>query len=330
MAYFKVSQKTSQLNRLREKGVSRGENTGFDPLDVNLSIKKGYPIFVAGAPHHGKTELMLEVALNLSVLKGWKWFIYLGENGEIEEVIAELCFKYICKPFIKKGGFEMDEKERIQAEMFLDEHFVFCDDSKEMKLSEFYEECKKAEKEFNIKFDGTIFDPFNDAEDESVKLGGTHHWLNKELKMVRKISKENNRSDVLINHIADLPTSYDKETGSPYLRMALPTEWAMGRMWHRRGFLMLLIYRPPEWLKDEYGMPYGKNVTLVCVQKAKPKGVAINNTISKVFWDWKLNRYFWEDNGIKKFAFMINEPKEFKSKALNEAAVAIYQGDNPF
>ena len=310
MAYYRVRNKTNELNNLRQNGWVRGEDTGFKPLDEICSLKKGYPLFVAGAPHHGKTEVVLETLLNMSVLKGWKHFVYLGENGEIEEIIAELSFKYICKPFKSKAEYSMTESERIQAEMFIDDHFVFCDDSQDMSLEDFYENCLKAEKEYDIKFDTTLFDPFNDAIDESLKMGGTHHWLNKELKMVRKVSKKANRVDILINHIADMPTAYDTETKKAYIRMALPTEWNGGKTWHRRGFLMLLIYVPPKWLKDENGEPYGENVTLIVIQKAKPKGVAIYNRVARLNWDWKMNRYFWYDeSGIRRFAFMINEPK---------------------
>lgn len=309
MAFFKAHQKTSELQDLRNNGWVRGLDTGFEPLDAICSLKKGYPIFIAGAPHHGKTEFTIEMLLNTSVLHGWNHFLYLGENGEVEEVIAELCYKYICKPFKSKSEYSMSETERIQAEMFIDKHFVFCDDSKDMTLSEFYKEAERAEKQYGIKFDTTLFDPFNDAIDESVASGGTHHWLNRELKLIRKISKKNNRIDILINHIADVPTSYDSETKKAYIRPALPNEWNGGRTWWRRGFLMFLVYVPPAWLKDENGEPYGENVSLICIQKAKPKGVAIYNRQAKLKWDWKMNRYFWDTNGYRQFAFMINAPE---------------------
>jgi hypothetical protein len=315
MAYHKVEHKSGELQDLRINGWVRGENTGFAPLDEICSLKKGYPFFVAGAPHSGKTELIIEILLNTSVLHGWKHFIYLGENGEVEEVIAELCFKYICKPYKSASGYSMSDSERVQAEMFINDHFVFCDDSQDMRLSDFYTLCSNAEKEYKINFDTTLFDPFNDAIDESVACGGTHHWLNRELKMVRKVSKSNNRIDILINHIADVKTSIDKESGKAYLRPALPNEWNGGRTWWRRGFLMVLVYVPPPWLKDDNGMEYGENVSLVYIQKAKPKGVAKYGKVARLNWNWKNNRYSWSENNSDKYAFMINQP-EFKESKI--------------
>ena len=311
MAYHKSEHKTSELNKLRTSGWVKGESTGFINIDESFTLLKGYPIFFAGAPHSGKTEVVMEILLNTSVLHGWKHFVYLGENGDVEEIIADLCHKYICKPFKEQSGYAMSETERAQAEMFIGEHFVFLDDEKDMTLTEYYEEVEMAEKEYGIKFDTTLFDPFNDAVDESGAMGGTHHFLNRELKMVRKVSKANKRIDILINHIADVATIVDKDTGNAYLRPALPNEWNGGRTWWRRGFLMLLVYRPPAWLKDENGMEYGENVSLLMVQKAKPKGIATYGSTTRLFWDWKYNRYYWKDtHGTRQFAFEINKPKE--------------------
>ena len=129
---------------------------------------------------------------------------------------------------------------------------------------------------------------------------------------IKKVIDKFGRIDILINHIADTKTCHDHETNRPYLRPALPNEWNGGRTWWRRGFLMILVYRPPSWLKDENGEPYGENVTLLVIQKAKPKGVAINDATARLVWDWKYNRYFWNENGGRKFAFITNAPKPMK------------------
>ena len=329
MGYHKAENKGSELQTLRDTGWAKGETTGFAPMDEAFTLLKGYPIFVAGAPHSGKTELIIEKLLNTSVINNWKHFVYLGENGEVEEIIADLCYKYIGKPFKVATGYAMSDAERVTAEYFINEHFVFLDDEKDLTLKEFYDEVTSAEDELGIKFDTTLFDPFNDAIDESATMGGTHHWLNRELKMVRKVSKANKRIDILINHIADVPTTVDKDTGQAYLRAALPNEWNGGRTWWRRGFLMLLVYRPPAWLKDENGIEYGENVSLVIVQKAKPKGIATYGATARLYWDWKHNRYYWLDtHGTRHVAFMTDKPKEIKAIEPNVDFVAKTNDNN--
>jgi hypothetical protein len=54
---------------------------------------------------------------------------------------------------------------------------------------------------------------------------------------------------------------------------------------------MVLIYRPPAFLKDSNGKNFEPNETHVICQKAKPKGIAKLGQVS-VFWDWKKNRYY--------------------------------------
>ncbi len=292
MAYHKVSHKTNELSEFRLNGWSKGEKTGYDNLDEIFSLKKGYPLFVAGAPHAGKTEFILDMLVNTSLLHKWKHFIYLGENGEVEEIISEIAHKYIRKPFKGKEQYAMSESEKTQAEMWIEEHFVFLDDSEDYNLISFYTKVEQSEIEYGIKYDTTLFDPFNDLIDETSLHGGRDDkWLAHELKLVRRISKKNNRIDILINHIADVSPILDKSSGNRYIPPALPSEWSGGRTWWRRAFCMIMVYIPPFWMNDENGVPYGENVSLIYIQKAKPKGVAKLGKCT-LYWDWKTNRYY--------------------------------------
>lgn len=313
MGFFKVEQKANELAELRRVGWVKGTSTGFANLDEIFTLKSGYPLFIAGAPHAGKTEIVLEILLNTSVLHGWKHFIYLGEGGEVEEVIAELCHKYIAKPFKSGAEYSMSEAEKVQAEMFINEHFIFLDDSGDYTLTQFFELAQAAQDEFMIKFNTTCFDPFNDIVDESAKFGGRDDkWLAHELKLARRSSKKHDRIDILVNHISDIHPVLDKDTNKRYIPPALPSEWAGGRTWWRRAFGMVLIYRPPQFLKDEHGVQYKQNETHFIVQKAKPKGIG-KLGFKSLFFDWKMNRYFWVDDYDKPyFAFETNKKKELQ------------------
>ncbi|WP_196301206.1 hypothetical protein, partial [Streptococcus pneumoniae] len=90
-----------------------------------------------------------------------------------------------------------NESEKTQAEMFINEHFVFLDDTGDYTLTQFYELAQQAQNEFGIKFNTTLFDPFNDIVDESAKHGGRDDkWLAHELKLARRSSKKHNRIDI--------------------------------------------------------------------------------------------------------------------------------------
>jgi len=315
MAVLNLKDKSSELLELRMGGRSWGLATGLAPLDEIYSIKLGYPLFIAGSPHAGKTELTMEVMLNCIMLHPeFYCFCYFGEGGEVEDVYADLCHKLVGKPYKAGDCFAMSESEKAYAEQIIDKYVYLVDDEKDMTLDDFYKEAARVEKEKGIKFKCTVFDPFNDVVDGSKDFGGRDDkWLAYELKQVRRQSKKNNRVDILVTHISDIAPQTVKGTNNRYIPVALASEWSGGRTWWRRAFVMLMVYRPPEWLEDENGKPYGKDITLVYVQKAKPKGVAKLGKC-KLEWDWQKNKYYWMDNGQAQFAYDINQPKNEPKK----------------
>ncbi|MEO6901589.1 MAG: hypothetical protein ABI241_00720 [Bacteroidia bacterium] len=284
--FIRLTQKINEIKKFAETGLSDLKSTGIASLEGNMAIKKGYPIFIGGAPHSGKTEFTFEILVNLSIQYGWKHFVYCGEGGNVEHIYYELLHKHIQKPYKYAT-----ESEKINSEYFINEHFIVCNHDLDFTIDEFYKAVEKTEKALNIKFDTTVFDPFNDIKDETELFGGREDkYLAYALKKVRISSKMNNRVDILVNHIADI-RAIVHESGNRYMPPAMPNEWAGGRTWWRRGFLMLLVYRPPIFFKDLDGNPPTENETHIYVQKAKPKGVA-KLGVSKIFWDWKKNRYY--------------------------------------
>lgn len=294
----RIEDRGTELDNIRENGYFKGLHTGLPVLDSIYSIAKGYPLYIAGSPHSGKSEFTKELALSSAIHHKFKWFCYCGEDGSAEISIAELCSKLIGKPYF--GEYAMSEKERVYAHNFVSERFIFTEPT-DTTLRGFYDDLKQAEKKLGIRFDGSMFDPFNDVINESAKYGGTHLWLEEDLKHTRQKAHEGNRVDIIVNHIADVSYVVDKGTNQRYIPPALPSQWAGGQVWHRRAYTMLLVYRPPSWLMDENGYPYGDNVTLIYNQKAKPKGSGKLGHC-KIMWDWKANRFYEEDSsGHRKY-----------------------------
>ncbi len=298
--YFRLGEIATELTELRNKGTEKGLVCGLASLDEYFTLKKGFPLFIAGAPYSGKTEFVLEILLNTSLLYGWKHFIYVGEGGDVQNVYGELIHKYLKKPFTKDNPYCADDKEYIMALAFVGKHFIIANHDREFTISEFYAVVLEAEMEYSIKFDTTLFDPFNDIKDETEGFGGREDkYLASALKIVRVDAKKNNRINILVNHIADVRAVQDKDSGFRYMPPAMPNEWAGGRTWWRRAFTMLLVYRPPTWMKDNKGMPYADNESHIYIQKSKPKGIG-KIGMASIFWDWKKNRYYSFDKGGQK------------------------------
>tara|TARA_R110000868_G_scaffold252451_1_gene509086 strand:+ start:765 stop:1751 length:987 start_codon:yes stop_codon:yes gene_type:complete len=291
MKYFKLENKISELHQFTEHGLKDVKLSGLSSLDEIFKLKKGYPVFIGGAPFSGKTEFAFEIQINTSILYGWKHFIYCGEGGNVEHIYSELLHKYL-----KKHYKYAEEKDKLTAEYFISEHFIIANHDLDFSVKDFYDTVAEAEAELNIKFDTTLFDPFNDVKEDLQSFGGREDkFLADALKQVRVSSKNNNRIDFIINHIADVRAIIDSN-GNRYMPPALPNEWAGGRTWWRRAFTMILVYRPPTFLTNNDGIPYLENETHIIVQKSKPKGVGKVGRAS-IFWDWKKNRYYCNVNG---------------------------------
>ena len=95
----RIEDRIKQLDGIREEGYFKGMKTGLTVLDSIYSIAKGYPLYIAGSPHAGKSEFGKELALSAAIHHHFKWFCYCGEDGSAEITIAELCSKLIGKPY---------------------------------------------------------------------------------------------------------------------------------------------------------------------------------------------------------------------------------------
>jgi|TARA_B110000914_G_scaffold225378_1_gene245891 KaiC/GvpD/RAD55 family RecA-like ATPase len=301
---FRPEQRSFDVDLTRSNAVRGGVSTGFERLDEYLTIKRGFPLFVAGAPHHGKTQFVKQLLVNLSKLHGFKHAIYLGEEGSIEDIIIELAEIYTGRPVRKLDDWGKEVKDTIDeiefAETFewINNHFwIISPDDVEIDSFDvvmFYDWINTYEEEHDVKFDTTVIDPWNDLSFDLESKGGREDlFLADALKKVRDQSRQKERTDIIITHIAAPFAKHRSERGIRFASPAEPYEWAGGQTWHRRAFTMLLIYRPPA--PDE--LRFGKikietNIgeTWVHIQKSKPRGVGKLGRVT-LYYNKKTNTY---------------------------------------
>ena len=253
---YRPEERSLETDVSRRQSVRGGVSTGFDNLDEYMTIKKGFPLFVAGAPHHGKTQFIKQLLVNLSRQHKWKHCVYLGEDGSIEDITIELVEIYTGRPVRHHDdkGREVDgclsESEFISAFTWVNAHFwiVSPDDADvdSFDVSTFYHWVDQYEGREGVKFDTTVIDPWNDLTLDLASKGGREDlFLADALKTVRNASRTKDRTDIVITHIAAPFAKHRTEGGQRYASPAEPYEWAGGQTWHRRAFTMLLVYRPP-------------------------------------------------------------------------------------
>ena len=294
--YKTLNQIQESLIEYRENGVKRGNEVGWSWENLPFTILEGKTTFIGAAPASGKTELWFEMLINLSCKYGWNHIIFSPETGSPIEIYAELCHKFIGKPFLKSNGYEMTESERVKATYFIDQHFVIVDPvDEDLTIETFYELCDRIELETNKHYHTTTIDPWNELTERYMPedLGREDKYLSRILRVVTKNARKTKRHNCIITHVRDQSPITNKD-GKTFFPMPTARDLAGGQTWFRKGYNMLMIWRPPYGLVGADGVMYENNEVHVNIAKVKPKGTAKIGTY-KLFLDTKRYQYYVND-----------------------------------
>jgi hypothetical protein len=322
--YFTLADVRDKFEDIYTHGYQKGYDIGWENARDKVTVKLGTTTYVYSAPYMGKSQFWNQVLVNLSRFYGLKHAILTPETGDAAEVFAELCSIYIGKSF--HGNFKMTAEEKMEAEQFIDRHFLVIDgEDKGLSLNDFLDQVDAAERDFNVKISTMTIDPFNELEiDTSVHGNRDDKYLDVALKKFRQVCKKLNRHGAIVTHVKD--QDIKKEGNQMYYDLASARDIAMGQVWYRKGLQMLSVYRPVDIkgnpLSDENGEPYEKNETHVYVQKSKPKGIGAIGVV-KLFYDWQKNNYYELDGTYnKKYA------RKFEEAVVEKEETAIKPNDD--
>ena len=318
--FKRLSNVNSEMSDLRHKKNVRGKSIGWDWDLLPYTIKEGCTTYIGAAPASGKTELWFEFLINLSCIHGWNHVVFSPETGSAAEIFAELCYKYIGKPYTL-GENSMTQGEQIRAEMFIDKHFIVVDPiDEDLTLQGFYNLVDEIERKEEITIHTTTIDPWNELTEEFIQsdLGREDKYLSRILGIARKNARKTNRHNCIINHVRDqTPVTKELFSGEQVTYFPPPSarDFAGGQVWFRKGLCVLIPWRPPYGLKDSDGSICEANEVHLKVAKSKPKGVSKNGTY-KMFLDMERYQYYmldWKGNRV----YANREPVQATQTKLN-------------
>lgn len=288
---YKLDDVQDEIFSLRRDGAKRGAWVGFDSLYEYYSCKKGsYTIIFAGA-HQGKSQFSFEIAMNLAEYSGWKFAIASPETGSPKDVYAELCWVYGRKPFLEnQSGLHQSKEEARKAIAFVKEHFYVLDSGlDDFSVKDFYREVRNLEEEEGVKINGCLIDPYTEFKSGVSEGVRDDIAIGDDLTEIRKQSSRGDYHTILTVHTKSQASKY--EGGKPYIPEADFGDIAGGMMWSRKGFMIINIWRCPDFLQDSEGRLYDKNQVKVSIRKGKPK--AAGRVGSCYLWyDPIANRYY--------------------------------------
>lgn len=300
--YKRLTELQNELFTIRNEKMVKGKSVGWDWDLLPYTIKEGCTTYIGAAPASGKTELWFEFLINLSCLHGWNHVVFSPETGTASEIYAELCHKYIGKPYTK-GDYSMSQSEQVQAEMFINDHFIVIDPiDDDLTLEQFYDLVEEIERKHEITIHTTTIDPWNELTENYIQsdLHREDKYLSRILGLARKNARKTNRHNCIITHVRDqAPITKD---GHVFFPMPTARDFAGGQVWFRKALSVLIPWRPPALVSLNDGSVYLENEVHLKVAKSKPKGVS-KSGIYKLYLDTERYQYYMKDRfGNKVYA----------------------------
>jgi hypothetical protein len=298
--FHRIKDRKQKVKELRNKDF-KGADAGFASAKDYISFKKGSYTIIAAAPTSGKSEYVFETALNLAIEHGWTGALFMPESGDTDEVIAELCHKFVKKPFYNGKANSMTDDELNQAFEYLDRHLVIIECSADVSVVDILELVKEIEREDGVHIDFTVIDNLNDTrEDLHETTGRQDLYTEKQMTDVRRDAQINNRHHILVTHASrQIPITQNGITFYPPIS---PNDVRSGTAIYRKAMQYISLWRPPYGLNDASGMPYEMNEVHVFVLKSKPKGVGRKGNFI-LYLNTHVGRFYERVSGKEYYAF---------------------------
>jgi twinkle protein len=151
---------SEQVASLYDKGMVRGESTGYRGVDDIYTVMPGQLSIVTGIPSMGKSAFVDQVMVNLAKAKDWKFSVCSFEN-EPRIHIAKLAALYANKPFFDGPTPRMTKDEAAQAQVWINDHFsfLFQGDGHQSTIEDIIDRLRSAVMRYGIR--GAVIDPAN-------------------------------------------------------------------------------------------------------------------------------------------------------------------------
>jgi len=152
-----------EVDVIYDRGMGKGESTGYTNVDELYSIVGGQLTIVTGHPSSGKSEFIDQIMVNMAERSGWRFAICSFEN-EPRLHIAKLISKWLEKPFFKGITPRMTKEELRAGKNFVQSNFSFLyqADGSLSSIDSIIERLKVAVMRHGIR--GAVIDPYNYIE----------------------------------------------------------------------------------------------------------------------------------------------------------------------
>jgi twinkle protein len=292
-----------------ENGTSKGETTHFHDIDKHFRWKRGEITLMHGIGNHGKSQLILQLALAKAVFDDYKWGVFSPENMPVEEFYKDLMHSFTGKSPEKFHTNQMTIEERDVAMDFIGEHFFLIYPENDDPTPQY---INTRFRELIIKhgIDGCIIDPYNQLDNDLKKTGGmVDQYLSLFLTNSKRFAVQNNVFYVIVAHPrGDIKKEKD---GLNYL---CPDVYDLsgGAMWNNKMDNILVTHRP------YYTTDKQNPLTLFKSQKIKKQKLCGIPGEVELMFDRDTSRYSTQLNGCPFDSYKMHTRTELPIQANKE------------
>lgn len=148
------------VEALYDKGVVKGQSTGFGDVDDIYTVMPGQLTVVTGIPSMGKSAFVDQLMVNLAKREGWRFAVCSFEN-EPRIHIAKLMQLYTGKPFFDGPTPRMTKADKQVAMAWVNDQFSFLHqgDGHQSTIDDIIDRLRSAVLRYGIR--GAVIDPAN-------------------------------------------------------------------------------------------------------------------------------------------------------------------------
>lgn len=183
--------------------LKNGFPKGWQPRGVlgeHISFHPGYLTVITGIPGHGKSEVLDQILMQMSIDYNLRGGIFSPENWPTSWHITKLVEKLIGKNVFKCSNTELDE-----ARVFLNDRVVWIYPEESFSLSDILNKVRQAVLKYGINW--FVIDPWNKLEHQDDST----NYVSRCLDEISNFNKKNGTHSFIVAHPTKMRMNH--ETG---------------------------------------------------------------------------------------------------------------------
>lgn len=231
---IKPDELLDSLLAIKSSGKDRkGVSFGWDSIDECMLANKKYLMLITGYPSYGKSTFIDAMAMNLTIMHGWRWLYFSTETDDYTTHLRKLVAIKLGKPL---GASR--ESEIKTAVKWIDQFFTWINPPKDSYLS--LDDVLKITKDLiddGKTIDALVIDPWNELNHGAMQQREDQYVQNC-LMRVKSFARNNNLLALLAIHPKTQEKNNDGSFPIPHLRNC-----AGGAMWWNKADYGICVHR---------------------------------------------------------------------------------------